>query len=213
MKPIHTISALLLIALIAPAFSFAAEPEVEHRIAIKVMADGEMIEIDAGGMAIGETRQSYTDSGKEVLVTRTEDGYQLEVDGKEIDVDLPGGAHGDGHHAVFNMDSSEGKKVIIKKLGGDGDAHGYHFIHGDGEPHDGAHHWVHKGDGEDVDIVIEHVSAADRLEESGALDDLSDEKRQEILDALRAGEGSHQIHKQVRVRVEEEIHEEHDEEQ
>ncbi len=205
MKPIHTICALLLIAMIAPAFSFAAEvSEVEHRIAIKIMADDEMIEIDAGDMEIGETRQSYTDSGKEVLVTRTEDGYRLEVDGKDIDVDLPGG---DGHHAMFNMTSGEGQKVIIHKLGGEGEGHGYRFIHGDGE-HEGEHHWVSHGEG--GDIVIERVNAADHLLESGALDDLDDATRQRILDSLREIEPQAQIRKQVRVLVEEEIHEEHD---
>ncbi len=206
MKPIQAISALLLAILLAPALSFAAgEPERQHRIAIKVAADDELIEIDGSDMEPGETRQSYTDSGKEVLVTRTEEGYRLEVDGKEIDVDLPGG---DGHHAMFNMESSEGKKVIIRKFEGEGegDGHGYHFIHG-GE---GDHHWVHQGDGEDVDVVIERLSAAERLAESGVLDDLSEEKRQEILDALREME-PHEIHKQVRVMIEEEIEEEHDE--
>ncbi len=208
MKTTHAISALLLIALLAPAVSFAAEePEIERRIAIKIMADDELVEIDADNLAIGETRQSYTDSGKEVLVTRTEDGYRIEVDGEEVDVELPGG---EGHHAFMHMESGEGKKVVIRKFEGEGEGgHGFHFIHGgEGE----GHHWVQKGDGEDVNVVIERFSAADRLAESVVLDDLSEEKRQEILDALREAE-PHQIHKQMRVRIEEEIHEEHEEEQ
>ena len=207
MKTIHAMTALLLLALLAPAFSFAAEePEIERRIAIKIMVNDELVEIDADDLEIGETRQSYTDSGKEVLVTRNEDGYRISVDGEEVDVQLPGG---EGHHAFVHSSSGEGKKVIVRKFEGEGDGHGFHFIHGgEGE----GHHWVQKGDGEDVDVVIERFSAADRLRESGVLDDLSEEKRQEILDALREAE-PHQIHKQMRVRIEEEIHEEHEEEQ
>ena len=75
----------------------------------------------------------------------------------------------------------------------DGDEHGYHYIHA--------------GDGEDVDLVIERFSAADRLAESGVLDDLDEAKRQEILDTLREME-PHQIHKRMRVKVEE-IHKDH----
>ncbi len=191
MKPFHAILAALAASLLVSTFSFAAgDPEAKHRIEIKIAADDEMVTIDADDLKMGETRQSFTDSGKEVLVTRTEDGIQLEIDGKEIDVDMP---HGEGHHAMFNMTGDEDKKVVIRKFHGDGagDEHGYHFIHA--------------GDGEDVNLVIEHFSAADRLAESGVLDDLDEAKRQEILDALRAMEPK-QIHKQVRMK----IHEEHD---
>ncbi len=196
MKPFHTVLALLAASLLVASFSFAAgDAEKERHMELKIAAHGEVVSFNADDLEIGETRQSFTESGKEVLVTRTEDGFQLEVDGKEIDVDVP---HGDGHHALFNMTGDEDKKIIIRKFHGEGDEHGYHFSHG-GE---GKHHWVH--DGEDVDIVIERFSAADHLAESGVLDDLDDAKRQEILDTLRAME-PHKIQKRVRVAIEEEI--------
>ncbi len=194
MKPIHAILAALAACLLVSTLAFAAgEPEAKRRLEIKIAADDDVVKIEADDMEIGETRQSFTESGKEVLVTRTEDGFQLEVDGKEIDVDLPhAGDHGDGHHAMFNMTGDEARKVVIHKFHGEGgDDHGYHY--------------VHAGGGEDVDLVIERFSAADRLAESGVLDDLDEAKRQEILDALREMEPQ-QIHKQVRVK----IHEEHD---
>ena len=204
MKTTHAILAALFASLLVSAFSFAGEPEVERRMEIKISADGELVELDANDMEVGDTRQTFTDSGKEVLVTRTDEGFQLEIDGKEINVDVP---H-DEHHTMLNMTSGNDRKVIIRKFDGDGDKHGYHFIHG-GE---GDHHWVEK-DGDDVDIVIERYSAADRLLESGVLDDLDEAKRQEILDALRDQESAHEIHKKVKVMIQEEIHEEHDEDQ
>ncbi len=205
MKTIHAILAVLFASLLVSAFSFAAEPEVKRQI--KIAADGEVVSLDANNMEIGDTRQTFTDSGKEVLVTRTEDGFQVEIDGKEIDIDIP---HGEGHHAIVSTTSGDDRKVIVRKFKGegDGDEHGYHFIHA-GE---GDHHWVQK-DGGDVDVVIEHFSAADRLLESGVLDDLDEAKRQEVLDTLKNMEPHGEVQKQVRVMVQEEIHEEHDEDQ
>ena len=187
MKKFQAMFVVLVASLLVSAFSFAAEPEVQRHMEIKIAADDEMVSFDAD-LKIGETRQSFTDSGKEVLVTRTEGGFQLEVEGKDIDIDMP---HGKGHHAMFNMTGDEDKKVIIHKLHGDSGEQGYHFIHAD----------------EGADIVIEHSSAADRMAESGVLDDLDEAKRQEILSVLRDLEPE-QIHKQVRVMVEK-IHREH----
>lgn len=195
MKAIHAVLTVLAALLFTSTFAFAAAEPGAKRMEIKIAADDEPITIEASDMEVGETRQSFTESGKEVLVTRTEEGFQLEVDGKEIDVDLPhAGDHGHGHHATFNMSGDEEGKVIIRKFV-DGDEHGYHF--------------VHAAAGEDVDLVIERFSAADRLVESGVLDDLDEAKRQEILDALREME-PHRILKQMRVKVDTKIHEEHD---
>ena len=184
MKSIHAILAVLFATLLVSAFSFAAESE--RHMQIKIMADDEVISFDPSDLDVGDTRQELTESGKEVLITRTEDGLQLEVDGKEIDVDMP---HGDGHHAMFKMAGDEGRKVIIHKLHGedDGDGHGYRYFRGS----------------EGKDVVIEHMSAADHLAESGVLDDLDEAKRQEILDVLSELE-THRIHKQVHVMVDKE---------
>ena len=196
MKIIHTVFAVLAALLLTSTFAFAAdEPEGKRRIEIKITADEEPIAIDASDMEVGETRQNFNESGKEVLVTRTEDGFQLEVDGKEIDVDLPhAGDHGHDHHATFSVSGDEDGKFIFRRFV-DGDEHGYRY--------------VHAADGEAVDLVIERFSAADRLAESGVLDDLDEAKRQEILDALRQME-PRRIHKQMRLKVDAKIDEEHD---
>ncbi len=187
MKSIRSILAVLFATLLVSGLSFAAEPEVERHMEIKIAADDEVISFDPSDMEVGDTRQEFTESGKEVVVTRTEEGFQLEVDGKEIDVDMP-----HGHHAIFNLTGDGDRKVVIHKLHGDGGhGHGYHYVHG--------------AEGEDVDVVIERASAADHLAESGVLDDLDEAKRQEILDTLRQ---MHRLHKQVRVRVDKEVDEE-----
>lgn len=201
MKTIHAILALCVATLLVSAFSFAAEPEheIKHQIKIKIDDGDEMIAIDADDLEIGETRQSFTESGKEVLLTRTEEGMELSVDGEEIDL---GFSHGDAHHAMF-FSGDEDSKVVIRSMGGE-EGHKYAFIHGDG---DGENHWVQKGeDGEDIDIFIERFSPANHLLESGVLDDLDEETRQEILDTLGEMEPHKRIHKKVLVEVDERIH-------
>ncbi len=207
MKTIHAILALIFATLLVSAFSFAAEPEheIKHHIKLKIADGDDVVAVDAADLEVGETRQSYTESGKEVLLTRLEKGYQLVVDGKEIDLGL---SHGEGHGAhkeVYHFSGDEDAKVMIRTMGGE-EGHNYAFIHGSGE---GDHHWVEKGeDGEDVDIFIERFSPADHLLKSGVLDDLDEGKRQEILDALREMEPHKRIQKKIIVDVEEKIHEE-----
>lgn len=199
MKTIHAILVLTVAALVVSTFSFAAEPESRHHVKIKIAGDGDgdTIDLDIDDLEIGETRQFFTDSGKEVLLTREDDGIRLTVDGKEIEMPHHHGTgvHTDDQH-VFIRHDGEGsmkKKIVIHKMGEEGEGHSYAFIHGD--------------EGEDADdlVWVGHMSPAKRLLESGVLDDLDEAKRQEILDAL-GGEGSHhvKIHKKVVVEVDEE---------
>ncbi len=216
MKTKHAVLTVLFASLLVSAFSFAAvvppggdrseTAEAERHMEIKIVANDQLVSIDADGMEVGDTRQSFTEDGEEVLVTRTEDGFNLEIDGKDVSVDL---AHGEDHHANFNMTAGDDKKVIIRKFRIDGDGE----CDGDceGECGGSGYHYLHAGEGEDVDVVIERFSASDRLLESGVLDDLDEEKRQEILDSLRQMEPHGEIHKQVRVMIDKRIHEEHDE--
>ncbi len=207
MKTIHAILALLFATLFVSAFSFAGEDvDAEHRVKIKIQKDGELIDLDAQDMEIGETRQSFSDSNKEVLLTRTEEGYDLTVDGEQIDIGM---AHGD-HHSVFVHRGDSDAKVIVRKiLGGEGhgEGHGYHFIHGEeGDEDHGEHRWIQHGDDTNV-IVIERVNPADHLLESGVLDGLDEETRQNILDSLAEIETTAKIKKHINIEVHEELHE------
>ena len=200
MKTLQPILALTFATLLIAAFSFAAEePEVRHHFKLKLGADGELIDLDADDLAVGETRQIYTDSGKEVLITRTEEAYDIEVDGKKIDLGM---LHGDAHHSVV-VHGDGTSKVVVHSLGeGDG-GHEYAFVHR-GEGH-GPHHWVSKGeDGEAFDVMIERVSPAEHLLASGVLDDLDEDTRQRILDTLKEIEHPRIIKKRIHVDVDEE---------
>ena len=191
------LAALFATVLIAVAgAAIADDPEVHFEREFKVLVDGdaEAIEVDIDDMEVGETRQHFTDSGKEVLITKTEEGHTLEIDGKTIEI----GGHGHSFNAhSFGHDDA---KVIIKRLDS---AEGVHFIHANGDEVtvdvDEDFHWVQGGGDHGMKVIrLGDQGAAARLEASGVLDDLSDHKRQEILDALGAHEGTH-IEKRVMV--------------
>ena len=42
--------------------------------------------LDIGGMQLGETRSVVDQNGRAVMVTRTESGFEIDVDGKKIDI-------------------------------------------------------------------------------------------------------------------------------
>ena len=200
MKTIHAILALIFASLFIAAFSFAAEEIEKHHIQIKIDDGTELVDIAADDLEVGEARESYTDSGKKVLVTRTEQGYELEVDGKQIDLGMH---HGDSDHSVF-VHSNETSKVIVRR--NDDQDVKYAFIHS-GEDH-GTHHWVQHGEeGEDFKFVIERKSASKHLLESGVLDELDEDTRQRILDTLNEMEP----HKMIKKRIHVEVHEDTDE--
>jgi hypothetical protein len=95
----------LTVFLAVAGVSLAGEDEVvEYKIAIAHdEGDGEMmINLDSSDMGFnmhdmqeGETRSLVDESGRNILVTRTADGFDLNVDGKTIELpDVAGGAHG-----------------------------------------------------------------------------------------------------------------------
>ena len=110
MKPlrvaIFTAAALLLGAA-------GAGEEQQTKIEIKI-ADSEgdthvslnsdALGFDLSEMQVGETRSVVDSDGRSVLVTREEQGFKLNVDGKEIELPEVSGAHG----AVFVTADSDG---------------------------------------------------------------------------------------------------------
>lgn len=161
---------------------------VHERHHIKLKLDDSMDVIEIDDLDVGESRQFFTDEGKEIVVTRGEDGVDVTVDGEEIDMpkkirvetlheEVHGdGEHGehkviirsghsDGHNNVWVTSGDKGKAIVeIENLA---DGHEMHWVSSDGE-----------------DIEIRRSSAADHLKESGALDGLGEAERQAILDAL-----------------------------
>ena len=184
------LAALFATALIAVAgVAIADDPEVHIEREFKVLVDGdaEAIEVDIDDMEVGETRQHFTDSGKEVLITKTEDGHTLEIDGKTIEIG------GEGHAFHAHSFGHENAKVIVKRFDSE---EGFHFIHANGDEVtvdvDEDFQWVQGDEAKAFHVLhLGDHGAAQRLEASGVLDDLSDEKRQQILDALRSA-GDHE---------------------
>lgn len=151
MKRISTPLALTALALaLAAGVAVAAaatadEPREETRIKLILHQDGAMEKIeleDLHDLALGESRSFTTESGKLGTVTRTEKGFELDLEGKKITVaDGPeGGAEGEGNVFVFHKkveigegddaktmvwhsaEGGEGHQVrVIKKLGGPGE--------------------------------------------------------------------------------------------
>jgi hypothetical protein len=219
LKTSHTFLALLLVAS-AATFVFAGEgPHVERHVKLAFTGEdgGEPLVIEADDLEVGETRQFFTESGKEVVLTRTEEGYDLEVDGEKIDVDAPGA----GHYAFETGDS---KRVFVFQ-GDHGDAEGvtedeHVFIHqgeegfewvqagGDGEE---GFEWVQAGDGAAADVHFLHAghpTALEHLRAKGILDELDEATRQKIVDALTEIEPEgHQAKKMIMIKVDEKVHE------
>jgi hypothetical protein len=102
----------------------ADEVEVEKKMEIKVMVSGdgegdatEMhwisndMDFEMEDLAVGESRALETESGKSVTITRAEEGFSFDVDGKTIM--LPGmGGHG-SHMAFIGEPGKPGAPMDI----------------------------------------------------------------------------------------------------
>ena len=163
---------------------------VHERHHIKLKLDDKMDVIEIDDLDIGESRQFFTDDGEEIVVTRSEDGVEITVDGEEIDLPktvrvetLHEEVHGDGDHGVgerkviVRTGHSDGHNAVWVTSGAEGDA--VVEIENLGDAH--RMHWV-SSEGENIEI--RRPSAADHLKESGALDGLDETERQAVLDAL-----------------------------
>lgn len=130
-----TLTALTLALAGGAALAAAAagdEPKRETRMKLVLAHDGahERIELDdLHDLALGESRSFTTESGKAAIVTRTEKGFELDLDGRKITIgDEPGvAAAGDGDVFVFHkkVEIGEGDdaKTLVWHSAGPGDGH------------------------------------------------------------------------------------------
>ena len=105
------------------AFGAATAQDVEKKMQIKVMVAGdggdgssEMhwssndMDFDLQDLAVGETRTIESESGKNITVTRAEDGFSFDIDGKAVMMpDM--GAH--GTHMAFMGDGGIHEAIDI----------------------------------------------------------------------------------------------------
>ena len=105
LNPVLGVSGLMALALSA-SMAFA---EVRETLKIKVSTDDGISEsVTIENLAVGESEVFTTDSGNEVLATRFDDGLELEVNGRVIDVKIPDvSAHSEALHGkhIFLSDS------------------------------------------------------------------------------------------------------------
>lgn len=227
---LSTLIAFALVAMTSVVVTGAAiadEPEIERQVKLKIVADGDTLDAELGDLEIGESQQLFTQEGNQVVATRTEEGYELDIEGRDEPILVRTGDHA----YAFSFDTDcEGDDcprhiAVTKDIEIDGEGHGAGrrmvFIGDNDDIHvvgddDGDMTWIeHEGAGEGGVHVIrsgDGAAAAERLIESGALDDLDDAKRQEILDALRAGDGASGVDVKVIKMRRGGDHEEHEDE-
>lgn len=198
------------LTLAVPSFS-----EEARRIKLLLAGnpDAGLVDIETSELGIGETRTFSSENGHPVLVTRTGDGLEIDVDGKKTVVELPP-ASGEGFefHTFEDGKGADGKprqRVIVKRMDGPGkgDGDGKFVFHGG---HDGAHVAIHgepgeggkevriirlggegkgaPGEAKKVHVVMKGdadlAHARAKLISSGALEGLDAATRERILAAL-----------------------------
>ncbi|MDJ0760675.1 MAG: hypothetical protein QNJ19_14865 [Woeseiaceae bacterium] len=85
-----------------------------------VRIDSDDLDFDLLEMQVGENRSIVDSNGKNVLITRTDDGFDLNVDGDVVQIPDPGKLHG-----VGDFDTDIDVDVIHKKVHiGDADESG-----------------------------------------------------------------------------------------
>jgi hypothetical protein len=147
-----------------------AHKKIEIRVTPDGDADGTVI--DASDLEVGETRYITSESGKEIAITREENGFRIDIDGEE----------------TFVMSPLEGmhKKVMLRAMG-EGEAHAESFVvTGEGEGHNmifvtDDHQTVHLDDLENTVFI-------------SGLGDLDDYDKERIIDALRSAGVDKEIH-------------------
>lgn len=169
---IATAAVLAILGLTSP--SLLADGDTEHHVKLKLALDGsDSADFVLDNLAVGETRTFTTAEGKPVTATRTETGYDIDVNGKKIHIAGPGSEeHG------LQLHSGDGKKIIVRSgagenagqeknisvvIAGDGDASA---TVSSGEPQVRIHkvQRIHGGDGEAEAEVIVRALGADGQE-------------------------------------------------
>lgn len=205
MNKIRFFAALVTALLAVAGLSFAHEGE-SHQMKIVVGGDADTFEI--GELEVGETRQLFTESGKEVVITRNESGYEVNVDGKEINIVSPGHhstsyvqidreGEGDGEATIDVMvkgfTGGHGEEnVFIVKGDDDGGEHAYVWHGKDGEEHEIEGNVMFFGNGEGHEgqsfVFRKQSRVLDHVLESEVLDQLDEATRQQIIDVIKEAE-------------------------
>lgn len=207
-RPASMPLALVFTLFAAPLLAGGEVSVVKKHSAKVVIADdseSDIFEIDGADLDVGESRQFFTEEGEEVVILRTETGFEISVGGDEITTDgddvriIQIGSEEatqvhvvDGDTSEFRVMSFEGGSEVSVD---DGTGKRMVFVstddlHGD---HDADHRviWVDSGDAHGYSMG-DHRFAVQYLRSSGALDKLDDDTRKKVLEALQSQDGGAQ---------------------
>ena len=191
----------------------AGEPTQVRHSQIKLVLDhdgsAEQLELaDLHEMAVGESRTLTTASGTPVVVTRDEQGFEIDLDGKKIRLtdhfaaEMPEGP-GEFHKRIMVTDGEEGganvmilrNKVAVDAGGAaiaagsngpDAADAGHDVVMLRRMPGDGAHAFAFTtGDGELPAIPLPVEATIARLEATAKFQALDEATRATVLEALR----------------------------
>jgi hypothetical protein len=155
--------------LVSPALAGDHHNGKVHKKHIKILVspdgeDSDAIHLDASDLEVGETRYLTSESGREVAITREENGFRIDIDGEETFVMTPG----EGMH----------KRVMVHSAGtGVATANAF-VMAGEGEGHEML--WV-----TDEGESIQFGGLEDMVFITG-LGELDEYERNQVIDALRS---------------------------
>lgn len=203
--------------------ALASDAEVKTRFKLITPEIGKL-DLDLEPLEEGESKTFTTDSGKEVTITRTEEGYTLDVDGKEMKIKTGG-----GNATAFGFETDGGtghREVIVLNKGGEADATDRHvMLVTSGEGEDGKKvirkHIVTRVDGkegETVDVKVLGDDDTQVIELEGlaeALGETADGEPHVIVIRKGAGSegGEHKIEVRVKAKAEKDGDESEDEDE
>jgi hypothetical protein len=196
-----------------PADGAAPERHSEIRLVLDHDGNSEQLElVDLHELAVGESRNLTTESGTPFVVTRDEEGFEIDLDGRKIRVldGLPGGeAGGPGqfHNRIVVRDAGDGgdgeaseTNVMILRshsagsagengAGAGGEAAGREVVMMRRSPGDEGHAFAYSTGGGELPRLAEMAlpieATIHRLEASPKFQELDEATRAKVLEALR----------------------------
>lgn len=181
-----TLAAAAVAALLAGGALTADEgADGRTKLMLRLDRDGgpDSLEVeDLGALAVGESRQLTTQEGRPVTVTREEDGWVLDIDGKQVRVGAGGGETRLWKERRVVVDGEPGKGRSMVIVSGDGEEGGNEEIRivrrlGLGEEHGFA--FGAPPPGAPAELLIA------RLERNEKFLTLDEATRQTVLEAIR----------------------------
>jgi hypothetical protein len=207
MKLLSTTIACLSASLLVGALAIAEEVR-KVKLIFAVDGQSEPVTFEGDEMTLGETRTMTTESGRPVILTRTESGYSVDIDGKKLELATPDPKDlGENGFRYLMVDADEAgepgapgekrKKIIIAEASASTDADV--SVTADGRKVEKRIHIVRGGEGghgqpgEHVKVVVmgkdpDKTELKARLIASGVLDKLDEETRRKVLAAFDENE-------------------------